>query len=142
VASRQVVPSLFPPPGYAHVTTVGRDERLVFTAGAVPLDRSGNLVGAGDLQRQTRAVLDNLRAALEAAGSGLEHVVQSRVYVVAEDNAELARVWDVVRASGLSDGPHCSTLLGVRLLGYTGQLVEIEAVAVAGGAGQPGPGRR
>ena len=131
MASRQVVSSLSPPPDYAHVAEVDRDERLVFTAGAVPLDPDGNLVGQGDLERQTTAVLDNLRAALEAAGSGLEHVVLTRVYVVAREHAELARVWEVVRASGLSAGPHCSTLLGVSLLGYTGQLVEVEAVAVA-----------
>jgi enamine deaminase RidA (YjgF/YER057c/UK114 family) len=130
LASRTVVPSLFPPPGYAHVAEVDRDERLVFTAGAVPLDPDGNLVGPGDLEIQTQAVVHNLRIALEAAGSGLGHVLQSRVYVVARDNAELSRAWAVVRASDLSDGPHCSTLLGVSLLGYTGQLVEIEAVAV------------
>ena len=54
--------------------------------------------------------------------------MKTTVYVVAEQRAELARVWDVVRASDFAGAP--STLLGVRLLGYTGQLVEIEAVAV------------
>ena len=46
--------------------------------------------------------------------------------------ADLSAVWDVVRASPLAAGPHTSTLLGVACLGYTGQLVEITAVATAG----------
>ena len=48
------------PPGYAHTATVEAGERLVFAAGAVPIDQSGSLVGAGDLRAQTRAVLTNL----------------------------------------------------------------------------------
>ncbi|MGA8659752.1 MAG: hypothetical protein WB586_26830 [Chthoniobacterales bacterium] len=42
----------------------------------------------------------------------------------------MSDVWSVVRASGLRTTPHTSTLLGVSMLGYTGQLVEITAVAV------------
>jgi enamine deaminase RidA (YjgF/YER057c/UK114 family) len=57
-------------------------------------------------------------------------VVNTTVYVVAEQPSDLSAVWDVVTASGLAAGPHSSTLLGVSMLGYTGQLVEITAVAV------------
>jgi enamine deaminase RidA (YjgF/YER057c/UK114 family) len=127
---RMTVPGLFPPPDYAHAAVVEAGQRLVFMAGAVPLDKDGNLVGAGDLAAQTRQVLANLETALQAAGSDLGHVISSTVYVVADEQKDLGRVWDVVRRSGLSDGPHTSTLLGVSCLGYTGQLVEITAVAV------------
>ncbi|CAN5192955.1 hypothetical protein BH20ACT24_BH20ACT24_10150 [soil metagenome] len=127
---RLTVPGLFPPPDYAHAAVVESNERLVFTAGAVPLDADGSLVGAGDLLAQTRQVLGNLAAALRAAASDLEHVVATTVYVVATESEDLARVWEVVRAGGLTVGPHTSTLLGVSCLGYAGQLVEITAVAV------------
>ncbi|WP_340562972.1 RidA family protein [Streptomyces sp. GSL17-111] len=126
---RHVVPSLFPPPGYAHAAVVEAGERLVFTAGGVPLDAEGELVGPGDRPVQTRRVLANLDAALREAGSALEHVVATEVYVVAERDEDLYAVWDEVRASGLSTGPHASTLLGIARLGYPGQLVEITAVA-------------
>lgn len=132
---RLTVPGLFPPPDYAHTAVVESYERLVFTAGAVPLDEDGSLVGAADLLAQTRQVLTNLATALRAAGSDLEHVVTTTVYVVAEKSEDLARVWDVVRAGGLTVGPHTSTLLGVSCLGYRGQLVEITAVAVVPQAG-------
>ncbi|WP_347587458.1 hypothetical protein [Acrocarpospora sp. B8E8] len=56
-------------------------------------------------------------------------MLSSTVYVVADAPQDLSRVWDIVRRSGLAVGPHTSTLLGVSRLGYTGQLVEITAVA-------------
>jgi enamine deaminase RidA (YjgF/YER057c/UK114 family) len=127
----RIEPGLAPPPGYAHTVTVQAGERLVFAAGAVPIDPSGSLVGPGDLRAQTRAVLDNLAEALRGAGTGLDRVVATTVYVVAAEQADLATVWEEVRSSDLSIGPHSSTLLGVPFLGYTGQLVEITAVAVA-----------
>jgi enamine deaminase RidA (YjgF/YER057c/UK114 family) len=66
----------------------------VQTAGAVPLDAEGNLVGPGDFQAQTRQTLANIRAALAAAGARPEQVVKTTVYVVAEQPTDLARVWD------------------------------------------------
>jgi enamine deaminase RidA (YjgF/YER057c/UK114 family) len=74
-------------------------------------------------------VLTNLEAALRAARTGLEHVVNTTVYVVATEQRHLSDVWSVVRTSGLQAKPHTSTLLGVSMLGYAGQLVEITAVA-------------
>jgi enamine deaminase RidA (YjgF/YER057c/UK114 family) len=116
---------LFAPPGYAHA---GRAGGLVHTAGAVPLDADGNLVGEGDVRAQTRQVLANLEAQLAAAGASPADVVKTVVYVATERRDDLPAVWEVVRESPF-DGA-ASSLLGVSFLGYTGQLVEIEAVAV------------
>ncbi|MFJ5221980.1 RidA family protein [Streptomyces sp. NPDC088400] len=129
MAHRMTVPGLFPPPDYAHTAIVETDRRLAFLAGAVPLDEDGKLVGPGDFVAQTEQVLVNLETALAAIGCGLTHVVSTAVYVTTPDPADLSRVWEVVRAGGLTLGPHTSTLLGVSCLGYTGQLVEITAVA-------------
>lgn len=126
-------PGLFPPPGYSHTAVVEAGERLVFTAGAVPLDAEGNLVGPGDIAAQTRQVLANLTAQLTAASSSLDDVIASTVYVVADHSDALTAAWTEVRASPLSTGPHTSTLLGVTVLGYPGQLVEITATAVVRG---------
>ncbi|MGW5654602.1 RidA family protein [Streptomyces humi] len=122
--------ALFPPPAYSHASVVEAGTRLAFLAGAVPLDAEGELVGAGDPVRQARQVLANLAEQLRAVGSGMEHVVATDVYVVSGDTAVLSAVWEVVEASGLSAGPHSSTLVGVACLGYSGQLVEITATAV------------
>lgn len=126
MAERIVVESLFPPPAYAHVAVTASG--LVFTAGAVPLDADGKLVGPDDYAAQTRQVLDNLRAQLAAAHAAPADVVKTTVYVVGRSGADLVAAWDVVRDSDFAGAP--STLLGVALLGYPGQLVEIEATAV------------
>ncbi|GHF89290.1 RidA family protein [Streptomyces griseosporeus] len=127
---RVTVPGLFPPPVYSHASVVEAGTKLAFLAGSVPLDADGKLVGDGDPVRQAEQVLRNLREQLRAVGSDLEHVVVTDVHVVSADTAVLSAVWDVVEASGLSAGPHSSTLLGVACLGYPGQLVEITATAV------------
>ena len=100
----------------------------VFTAGACPLDANGDLVGRGDVAGQTRQALDNLLIALDAAGCGPEDVVKTTVYVATTDDADLAVAWRLVEEVFGTQGPP-STLLGVTVLGWPGQLVEIEAVA-------------
>jgi enamine deaminase RidA (YjgF/YER057c/UK114 family) len=77
----------------------------------------------------------NLRTALLASGADLGDVLKTTVYVVSADQGDLVAVWDVVHAAfGGHDAP--STLLGVAVLGYSGQLVELEAVAaISGDAG-------
>lgn len=130
VIRRVTVPTLLPPPGYSHACVVEAGTALAFLAGSVPLDADGELVGAGDPVRQARQVIAHLEEQLRAVGSDLAHVVATDVYVVSSDPAVLSAVWGVVKASGLSTGPHASTLIGVACLGYTGQLVEITATAV------------
>ena len=72
----------------------------------------------------------NLVTTLADAGCGLEDVARTAVYVASSDRADLVAAWEVVRAAfGDHDAP--STLLGVALLGYPDQLVEVEAIALA-----------
>ena len=120
-------PALSQPPGYSHVV-VASGSRLVTTAGAVPLDAEGNLVGAGDLHAQARQTLQNLAIALEAIGARGRDVIKTTVYVVAAERADLGSVWNVLQQSGIAGA--ASTLLGVSMLAIEGQLVEIEAMAV------------
>jgi|SRR5450755_603247 enamine deaminase RidA (YjgF/YER057c/UK114 family) len=118
------------PYAYAAIAQPGA---LVFTAGACPLDENGVLVGAGDVRLQAGQAMANLAGALAAAGAGLTGVLKTTIFVASADRGDLVAAWDVVRAAfGEHDAP--STLLGVAALGYAGQLVEIEAVAVAGDA--------
>ena len=121
------VAGLSEPPGYSHLA-IATGRRLVFLAGQVPLDGRGDLVGEGDPVAQAEQVLENLMRALEAAGATAADVVKTTVYVAGGDHESRLRVWEAVQRSEVARSP--STLLGVAALGYTGQLVEIEAVAV------------
>ncbi|MFG1775111.1 RidA family protein [Micromonospora sp. NPDC049051] len=122
------VPALSDVAEYAYAATVEPPARLVHTAGACPLDAEGRTVSPGDPVGQARQVMANLETALAAAGARLTDVVKTTVYVASTRQADLVAVWEVVRdAFGDHDPP--STLLGVTVLGYADQLVEVEAVA-------------
>ena len=113
------------PYAYAAVAPGGS----VYAAGACPLDEEGVVVSPGDVTGQAERVMLNLDLALRAAGCGLDDVLKTTVYVASADRADLVTAWNVVRAAfGDHDPP--STLLGVAVLGYPDQLVEVEAVAV------------
>jgi enamine deaminase RidA (YjgF/YER057c/UK114 family) len=114
---------------YAYAS-VGGPAALVFTAGACPLDPDGDVIGPGDVAAQAGQVVSNLAEALAAAGSGLSRVLKTTVYVASSQREDLVAAWEVISSAfGEHDVP--STLLGVTVLGYPGQLVEIEAVAIA-----------
>jgi enamine deaminase RidA (YjgF/YER057c/UK114 family) len=113
---------------YACAAVIGDASRLIFTAGACPLDIGGATVAVGDVTRQTEQVMKNLARALAAAGAGLTDVVKTTIYVASHERKDLVTAWDVISAAfGDHDPP--STLLGVAVLGYPDQLVEVEAVA-------------
>ena len=121
---------LYPGAPYDYAAVAPEGARLVFAAGACPLNDAGEVVAPGDYEEQARIAVDNLRVALETAGSGLQRVLKTTVYVASADRAQLVRVWRVVEEAFAPARPP-STLLGVAALGYEGQLVEIEAVALA-----------
>jgi enamine deaminase RidA (YjgF/YER057c/UK114 family) len=122
VRSEELAPTV--PYAYAAVAS-----ETVFTAGACPLDAGGEVVAVGDVAGQAEQVMANLVAALRAAGASLTDVAKTTVYVATTSRADLGTAWDVVhRWFGAHDAP--STLLGVTVLGYPDQLVEVEAVAV------------
>ncbi|WP_067821008.1 RidA family protein [Actinomadura kijaniata] len=122
-------PDLAPSVEYAYASTVDAPVRSVWVAGACPLDADGRTVAPGDYAAQARQVMENLRVALEGAGAALTDVVKTTVYVASSRQADLVEAWKVYREHmGGHDVP--STLLGVTVLGYADQLVEVEAVAV------------
>jgi enamine deaminase RidA (YjgF/YER057c/UK114 family) len=124
---------LFPGAPYAYAAVAGR-AGLVFTAGACPLDDHGQVTAPGDIPAQARQALSNLRAALEDSGATVRDVVKTTVFVASGERSDLVAAWNEVAAEfGDHDVP--STLLGVSVLGYPGQLVEIEAIAVVPGTG-------
>ncbi|MGN8050847.1 RidA family protein [Curtobacterium sp. 22159] len=113
---------------YAYAATAPASARLVFLAGACPLDEHGATVAVGDVRGQASRCVENLRVALSEAGAGIDDLVQTRVLVASNRQSDLVAAWEVVRAAmGDHDAP--STLLGVTVLGYDDQLVEVEGIA-------------
>lgn len=113
---------------YAYAATAPAHARLIFLAGSCPLELDGSVSGLGNHAAQAQKCLQNLQIVLEAAGANLTDVISTRVLVASTEQEDLVSAWNVVRAS-FGDHEVPSTLLGVSVLGYAGQLVEIEAVA-------------
>ncbi len=113
---------------YAYAATAPAGTRLIFLAGACPLNDDGGTAAPGDYAGQAARCMETLSAALHAAGAALTDVISTRVLVASSTREDLVKTWDVVHAAfGSHDAP--STLLGVTVLGYPDQLVEIEAIA-------------
>jgi enamine deaminase RidA (YjgF/YER057c/UK114 family) len=113
---------------YAYAATAPAQSRLIFLAGACPLDEDGSTTPVGDYAGQAAKALENMRIALADAGAALEDVISTRVLVASARQEDLVAAWEVVRDFfGDHDVP--STLMGVTVLGYRDQLVEIEAIA-------------
>jgi enamine deaminase RidA (YjgF/YER057c/UK114 family) len=116
---------------YADAAVVPGDSEVLFLAGACPLDADGAVVGLGDVAAQTRKALENMDEALRQCEALLEDVAFIRVLVASDRSEDLGAAWAVVREHfGAHEVP--GTLQGVTVLGYSGQLVEIEPVAARG----------
>jgi 2-iminobutanoate/2-iminopropanoate deaminase len=104
-----------------------RSGDLIFTAGQLGTIPATRQLAGTDIESQTRQALENLRAVLEAAGSCLDHVLKTTVFVV--DLGEFARM-NAVYATFFPQVPPARSTVQVSALPARGR-VEIEAIAVA-----------
>ena len=119
--------STLPDGGFAYSATVASGP-LLFTAGISPLGTDGVIVAPGDVVGQTRQCLSNLSTVLTEQGAALTDVAKLTVYVAESLQADLTVAWDtVVETFGTPVPP--AIAIGVTVLPYDDQLVEIEAVA-------------
>lgn len=120
-------PELHPAPGFSHVA-IATGSKVVHLAGQVALAPDFSLVGGDDLYEQTRAAMQNVKTALEAAGAGWDDIVRRTIYTLHPTEYEtITRAIDSV--TGGADQP-AQTILGVTGLAVPGLLVEIECTAV------------
>lgn len=99
---------------------------FVFASGQIPLDPASGKLVEGDIEAQTARVLDNLRAVLEAAGSSLDQVVRTSVYLA--DLAVFPRMNAVYGRYFTADPKPARTTVQVAALPLGAQ-VEIDAIA-------------
>lgn len=123
-------PELSKPVGYSHVAEV-TSGKLIYIAGQVALDASGNIVGKNDYPAQLRQVFANLNIALQAAGGSFKNLIKLNYYVVdSVDRSQFFAYREVRDKYVDTANPPAATIVVVRGLFLPEFLVEIEAVAV------------
>jgi len=111
----------------SHYTDAVEAGGFLYISGMLPVDANGELVGAGDVVRQSEQVLENVAAVLRASGASFDDVVKVGVYVRDMADRELI---NTMRRRYFGDARPASTLVEVSALADPGALVEIDAVAV------------
>jgi 2-iminobutanoate/2-iminopropanoate deaminase len=132
MSSREITSPRLPAPMRGGAFSAGIEAptgRTVYVSGQVSMDAEGNVVGEGDIKRQTETVLEHVKTVLEEAGGGMDDVVKVTVFItdmgLYDDIHEVRRrYFDVPYPA--SSMVEVSALIDPRLL------IEIEAVAVIG----------
>ena len=104
------------------------EAKLIFLAGQVSVDMSGNPVGSGDIALQTRTVLENLKRVLEGAGASLQDVIKLNTYVTTNMAEYRERTQNIRREYFFKDFP-ASTTVEVKSLARPEFMVEMEVIA-------------
>jgi len=107
-------------PGIIH-----EDSLTVYVSGQIPIDPKTGALAEADITVQTRCVLENVKAVLESAGSGMDRVLKTTVYMV--DLADFGRMNEVYQQFFPGVKPARATIQVGRL--PKDALVEIDAVA-------------
>lgn len=102
-----------------------RAGQLLFVSGQVPLDPDTGMMIDGDIGTQTRQVLQNIGALLEAAGLSLQHVVRTTVFLA--DMSDFAAMNEAYRTAFVEPYPARSTIQAARL--PRDARVEIDVIA-------------
>lgn len=113
--------------GYSQLA-VAAGGRIVFVAGQVALDTSGNLIGKDNARAQIQQIFENLERAVTAAGGTFHDVIKLNSYLV--DLSHLGDFREVRDTYIDLKNPPASTVVQVSALFRPEFLVEVEAVAV------------
>jgi 2-iminobutanoate/2-iminopropanoate deaminase len=107
--------------------------RTIYVSGQVSVDADNNVVGHGDLSRQTQVALENLSKALAAAGAAPGDVVRLGIFVKDYRRDQSAIIRRALRNTFVAERMPASTWLGVSSLALDELLIEIEAIAIIDG---------
>ncbi|RST53516.1 RidA family protein [Variovorax sp. DXTD-1] len=123
---QHIAPESLAAPGghYSHATVANG---FVFVSGQLPIAPSGIKLAEASFEEQTRQVLENVKAALVAAGSGIDRLVQVRVYLDAIENWP---AFNILYAEWAGNARPARAIVPTGPLHF-GFKVEMEAVALA-----------
>lgn len=123
---KRVVHSEKAPKAIGPYSQAVRTDSMIYTAGQIGFDPVTMEIVSGGIEAETRQALTNLKNVLEAAGSSLEHVVKTLVFL--QDMADFPKM-NAIYAEYFPENPPARSTVQVAAL-PKGALVEIEAIAL------------
>ncbi len=120
--------TLHPAPGFNHIA-VAEGSRITCFAGQTALDLEFNIIGGDDLFEQTKACMQNLALALEAAGVSWGQIIRRTIYTTQPTEYEII-TRAIEEVTGQTDHP-AQTIVGITGLAVPGLLIEIECTAIS-----------
>jgi len=124
---REIIQTADAPAAIGPYSQAIKIDGLVFASGQIPIDPASGQFVEGGIKEQTEQVLKNLAAVLEAAGSGLNRVVKTTVFLA--DMQEFGTMNEVYGKFFKDEPPARATVEAARL--PRDARVEIEAIALA-----------
>ena len=111
-----------------------KTDNIIWVGGQVSADKSGHVIGPGDIEKQTHNVFGNIRSVLQEVGADMADLVKLNTYYVFDgEDDELVEFWERmtrVRMEYLADPGPIGTAVRVPGLAYPGLLIEADAIAV------------
>jgi len=125
MSSREIVKTSKAPDALGPYSQAVKINKMVFMSGQIAIDPKNQQFIDGDIEAQTRRVLDNLKAVVEAAGSKLENVVKTTIYLTDINDFSKA---NEIYASYFSGGKPARSTVCVAALPKNAK-IEIDAIA-------------
>ncbi|WP_414469895.1 RidA family protein [Methanobacterium sp. ACI-7] len=116
-------------PAFSNVVIVPAGIKTIFIGGQDSINESGEIIGKGDIKKQTEQVLNNIKIALKSAGAGIENIIKWNIYIVQGNDPGPA--FEIShKIIGKIENPPAITVVFVSSLVNPDFLVEIDAIAV------------
>ncbi len=125
MSSKEIVNTSKAPNAIGPYSQAIKVNKMVFLSGQIAIDPNTQKFIDGDIETQTKRVLDNLKSVLEASGSSLESVVKTTIYIT--DINDFSKVNEIY-ASYFSSGKPARSTVCVAALPKNAK-VEIDAIA-------------
>jgi enamine deaminase RidA (YjgF/YER057c/UK114 family) len=121
--------SVTPAKGYSHAAVIDLGNcKMIVLSGEVPFDKNGNLIGQGDIEKQTEQVFLNIKNILSELGGTMDNVIKLRIYMT--DVSQIQTFRNVRDRFINLKNPPTSTLAQVSKLFRDDVLIEVEATAI------------
>lgn len=125
MSSREIVKTSKAPDAIGPYSQAVKINKMVFLSGQISIDPQTQQFIDGDIEIQTKRVLDNLKAVVEAAGSSIESVVKTTIYLT--DMNDFSKVNEIYAAYFSKGKPARSTICVASL--PKNAKIEIDAIA-------------